>query len=529
MALDGQDHIFRVTLLLQNAPTPEGVVIGVSLVIEVVQKPGYPPLIDISTASGRRHAHDHFHRQPVAAEAVPFGVLIQQGERLLSVGHHQIKAALASSTQALLTDTVAPMPQPAPDPLSAQVSEDRLWGDLTGLAEFVESGLPGWTRRVFSAPYQASRRFIQTLMEEAGLIAEQDSAGNLIGRLPGADSTLPAIVIGSHTDTVTGGGRFDGMVGVAAAVEVARQLLGSPLRHPLWVVDFLGEEPNEFGLSCLGSRAVTGHLGSDHLQLRDGSGRTLGEALTAAGCRPADLHTARWRPGSVHAYLELHIEQGRLLEQAGLELGVVTAIVGIARAQIDITGSADHAGTTPMDDRHDALAAAAEVVLGVDRLGRSGEVEHGVATTGRILIQPNAANVVPGLAQLVVEMRSTSEAWLRRSSAALEEMVAQVAKDRSVEASLTWISSEPPVSCDPRVRQLLGRAVEQMGSTPMELESGASHDAAHVARVAPIGMLFVPSRGGRSHCPEEWTDPSQVADGARALLRATIEADAAEL
>ncbi len=421
------------------------------------------------------------------------------------------------------------MPEPTTDPRAAGVSGDRIWADLTGLAEFVEAGLPGWTRRVFSAPYQASRTLVHTLMEEAGLAAERDPAGNLIGRLPGADSTLPPIVIGSHTDTVAGGGRFDGMVGVVAALEVARQLVRSPLRHPLWVVDFLGEEPNEFGLSCLGSRAVTGHLDSDHLQLRDGSGRTLAEALTAAGCRPAELQAARWRPGSVHAYLELHIEQGRRLEQAGLPLGVVSAIVGIARAQIDITGRADHAGTTPMDDRHDALVAAAELVLGVERLGRSQDVGHGVATTGRILVKPNAANVVPALTQLVVEMRSTGKSWLSQTSEALERMVARVANDRSVEARLTWLSSEPPVPCDPRLRQLLGRAVEQMGRTPMELESGASHDAAHVARMAPMGMLFVPSRDGRSHCPEEWTEPRQVADGAEALLRATIETDAAEL
>jgi N-carbamoyl-L-amino-acid hydrolase len=408
------------------------------------------------------------------------------------------------------------MAQTSFSPRAPEVSGERVWGDLNGLAEFVEAEMPGWTRRVFSPPYKASRARVRSLMEEAGLTTDQDAA-------------LPAIVIGSHTDTVAGGGRFDGMVGVVAALEVARQLFGWPLRHPLWVVDFLGEEPNDFGLSCLGSRAVTGRLSREHLQRRDGSGRTLGDALEAFGCRPAELATAQWPPGSLHAYLELHIEQGKALEQAGSSLGVVTAIAGISRAQIDIKGSADHAGTTAMADRHDALAAAAEVVLGVDRLGRRRNGEHGVATTGRILVEPNAANVVPAWSQLVVEMRSTGVGWLREAASALEQLVAEVAARRSVEVGLSWLSREPPVPCDPRVRQLLGRAVEKIGLSPMELESGASHDAAHLAGVAPMGMLFVPSRGGRSHCPEEWTDPAQVEVGARALLLATIEADGAAL
>ncbi len=410
-------------------------------------------------------------------------------------------------------------------PLADQVSEDRIWHGLMELAEFAEPGMQGWTRRVFSPQYQASREFTGGLMEAAGLEVSLDPAGNLIGRSPGRDPGLPALVLGSHTDTVAGGGRFDGMVGVLAAVEVARVLTAAPLRHPLWVVDFLGEEPNRFGLSCLGSRAVTGHLSPANLQLQDGSGSTLAEALSQAGARPPDLGAAQWAPGAVHGYLELHIEQAKQLERAGAELGVVSAIAGISRAAIDLVGCADHAGTTAMEDRHDALLAAAEVVLGVDRLGRSGHGGEGVATAGRLLIEPNAANVVPAHAQLVVEMRSTSPEWLRLTALELEQLVGVAARARSVEAKLDWVSREPPVPCHPQVRSLLTRAAEKLGMGVIEVTSGASHDAAHIARIAPTGMLFIPSREGRSHCPEEWSEPAQVGLGARALLLGVLELD----
>ena len=440
-----------------------------------------------------------------------------------------MKAVRWSRRQAELAGTVATVPATTSDELAAKVTEERVWGDLMALAEHVEPGLPGWTRRVFTDPYRQSRTLVATLMERAGLRVRRDAVGNLIGELAGTDPALPALVIGSHTDTVAGGGRFDGMVGVAAGVEVARCLAGSSLRHPLWVVDFLGEEPNDFGLSCVGSRAVTGHLTQEHLGLRDDSGRTLADALQAAGSDPANVASARWHQGSVHAYLELHIEQGRALEQAGSRLGVVTAIVGIARAVIDLVGAADHAGTTAMSDRRDALVAAAEVVLGVESIGRRGKEERGVATTGRIVVQPNAANVIPASAQLLVEMRSTSARWLREQGETLEQVVAQVASARAVEAGVGWLSREPPVPCNPRLRELLRGALDEMGVTAMELESGASHDAAHLARIAPMGMIFVPSHGGRSHCPEEWTAADQVADGTRALLRATLAADREQL
>jgi N-carbamoyl-L-amino-acid hydrolase len=410
-------------------------------------------------------------------------------------------------------------------------SDDRVWDQLMALAEHTEPGEPGWTRRVFSPAYQESRQVVSGFMEEAGLELSRDPAGNLRGRLPGTDRELPALVIGSHTDTVAGGGRFDGMLGVIAATEAARLLResGTALRHPLWVVDFLGEEPNQFGLSCVGSRAVSGDLEEAHLRLRSPTGESLASALTASGAEPQQLERARWDPSALHAYIELHIEQSARLEQAGLPLGVVTAIAGIHRARIEIEGRPDHAGTTPMGSRQDALQAAAQVILGIDLIGRRQGAAEGVATVGRILVEPNSVNVVPALATLTAELRSTDEEWLREGVDAVERMVGEVSAASRAPATVAWISGEAPVRCDPRMRELLAKAVRDMGAEPMAVPSGAGHDAAHLARLCPMGMLFVPSRQGRSHCPEEWTEKEHVAKGTEALLRAVLAVDRAEL
>jgi N-carbamoyl-L-amino-acid hydrolase len=407
---------------------------------------------------------------------------------------------------------------------------ERTWDSILKLAEFVEPATPGWTRRVFSAAYQASRRHTRRLMEDAGLEVVGDAAGNLIGTLAGADPGLPSLVVGSHTDTVLGGGRFDGMLGVAAAIEAARRLggAGPALRHSLRVVDFIGEEPNSFGISCLGSRAVTGHLTSSHLTLADASGSSLRQALESMGARPDELSTAIWEPGSLHAYLELHIEQASRLERARCPLGVVTAIAGISRAAITFHGRADHAGTTPMGERHDALQAAAEVITGIDELGRATQSGEGVATAGRITIEPNSPNVVPAEALVVAEMRSTQAEWLRERSLELTDLAERAASRRSVDVSVGWISQEPPVPTHRAVRRALARAGAEVGADVLEVPSWASHDAAHMSRLAPMGMLFIPSRDGRSHCPEEWSDMPQVVLGTRALLAAIRTVDESE-
>ncbi|HEY6537979.1 MAG TPA: M20 family metallo-hydrolase [Candidatus Dormibacteraeota bacterium] len=404
--------------------------------------------------------------------------------------------------------------------------EHPLWHQLMALSEFREPDQSGWTRRLFSSAYQRSRGWVREQMAAAGLGVRVDEIGNILGELPGRDPGLPQIVLGSHTDTVAGGGRFDGMVGLLAAVSVARELgrLGTRLRHPLLVADFLGEEPNRFGISCVGSRAAAGQLSESVLSLPDAEGVTLGSALQVLGA--GAFPPPAWDRDRLHCYLELHIEQGRQLEQRGLELGVVSAIAGIHRAQLTFRGRPDHAGTTAMADRRDALAAAAEGILLVEEGASQGGT--GVGTVGRLTVAPGASNVIPGEVVASVELRSADGDWLIERHRDLARSLAELGDRRKVEIELEWISAEAPTLCHPGVRRVLGDTLTGLGHPVAELVSGASHDAAHMARITPMGMLFIPSRDGRSHCPEEWTEPHQVLLGAEALLGAVRRMDAVD-
>lgn len=401
---------------------------------------------------------------------------------------------------------------------------------VAALAEYRDESLPGWSRVVLSAPYRASRAFLRRTMEEAGLEVSVDGAGNMIGRLHGTGGeTSKPIVTGSHTDTVRGGGRFDGILGVLGAIASVRQLreAGVRLRRDLLVVDFLGEEPNDYGVSCLGSRALAGVLTDQHLAQRNPQGQTLAEALADYGVDPSEVLAAAWRPGDIHAYVELHIEQGPVLERASLNIGVVTGIAGIARFVADYAGRPDHAGGTPMGARIDALAAAAEGVLALERICRDAPV-HGVGTVGRVESFPGSMNVVPEAARVWGEMRSIDPEWLRDARADLERRVAEQAAVRNATGTVEWLTSQDPVPTAPDVRAHIVRACGDLGFSWTEIPSGAGHDAAHMARLGPMGMIFVPSQAGRSHCPEEWTDPADLQRGVQTLTSTIKSLDAAE-
>jgi N-carbamoyl-L-amino-acid hydrolase len=367
-------------------------------------------------------------------------------------------------------------------------------------------------------------------MRDAGLEVREDAAGNVIGRLPGASPGAPPLVTGSHTDTVHGGGRFDGIVGVLGGIEVARRLreTGTRLRRDLFVIDFLGEEANGFGISCLGSRALAGVLTGEHLSRRDAEGRRLGDALAGFGADPSGALGLAWRPGSVHAYLELHIEQGPVLERQGTTLGVVTAIAGIERLLATFDGRADHAGTTPMPERRDALAAAAQAVLTIERTACGAPV-HAVSTTGRIEALPGAFNVVPDQARLWAEVRSVDAGWLGGVKRRLAEEIAEGAAARGVTAMIEWLNDQDPVPTAPSVRDHIGRTADELGIGWTPIPSGAGHDAAHMTPLGPLGMIFIPSRGGRSHVPEEWTDLADIAVGVHALAATLVRLDESDM
>ena len=404
---------------------------------------------------------------------------------------------------------------------------------LAELATFVDGDYPGWTREVLSDPYRASRGFISRLMTDAGLEVTSDAGGNIVGRLPGkgsaAGAALKPLVTGSHTDTVRGGGRFDGAVGVVGAIAAATTLreAGLQLDRDLYIIDFLGEEANDFGISCMGSRSMAGVLLPEHLDNTDETGLSLGRALADFGVEPQAALASAWPPGSIHAYVELHVEQGPSLERAGQQIGVVTAIAGIDRLMARLQGRADHAGSTPMDARHDALAAAAAAVLAIEREGCGAPV-HAVTTTGRIMSTPGSFNVVPDEARIWAELRSTHAGWLEGAKRRIAEEIALEAERRGVSQVIEWLTDQAPVPTSPALCDHIAAAADELGLSWSAVPSGAGHDAAHMAHLGPMGMIFIPSVGGRSHCPEEFSTSTDIAAGVQTLAATLVRLDRAD-
>lgn len=409
-----------------------------------------------------------------------------------------------------------------------RVNADRLWQRTEALAGITDPARP-YTRRSFSDLHIQGRARLREWFVEAGLEISLDAAANLIGRRAGARKGLAPIMIGSHCDTVADGGRFDGIAGVLAGLEVANILRdeGIELRHPLELVDFLAEEPSEYGMSCVGSRLMGGRLSRSDLGITEPGGETLEAAIERMGGNPAALESIVRAPGSLAAYVELHIEQGRVLESRELDVGVVTGIVGITRYNLILEGRADHAGSTPMDLRRDALTAASRFVLLVEETARAlnDPQTYFVATVGKLAVEPDAANVVPGRVELCVEYRTGSEEARRKFLSTIKDFAEGLGEKTGIAATLERLSDADPVRCDDGVRAAIRDACNLTRHDYTDIASGAGHDAMHVAAAGPMGMIFIPCRDGRSHCPEEWVEPAQLAAGAEVLLHTVLELD----
>ena len=396
------------------------------------------------------------------------------------------------------------------------IDRNRLWRRIEALSAITEPDRP-WTRRSFTPRFLEGRTWLAAEFAAAGLDVTIDAAGNLIGLLPGMDARRAPIMTGSHSDTVPSGGRFDGILGVVAALEVAQDLIerGERLAHPLKVVDFLAEEPSEFGLSCIGSRAFAGKLTADMLALKRPDGLTLREGLLMVGGRPDELGAVP----ETAAYVEVHIEQGRILESSGTDVGIVTDIVGIRRERITVTGRADHSGTTPMAFRHDALVGAARIIETVHLKANAlkGRNQPVVGTIGHMTVSPNAANAVPGEVALSLEVRSADEDAVIRFGTDLIETVQERMDELGLTVSRELVSHVSPTACAGLVQQAATEAARRTGHSSRPIASGAGHDGVFVAATGPIGMIFIPCRDGRSHAPEEWAEPGEVEAGARVL------------
>jgi N-carbamoyl-L-amino-acid hydrolase len=387
----------------------------------------------------------------------------------------------------------------------------RLLADLEELGRIGATESGGVTRIAYSDADQAGRAWVADRLKQSGLQVQTDAAGNLIGRLAGSED-LPPLAVGSHTDTVPEGGRYDGALGVVAAIACARAAAsdGVRLRHPLEVIDFACEEATMSG-GTLGSRAMAGQWDPAIADAPAWDGRPVREHLAAAGLESSRMGTAARAPGSLTAYLELHIEQGATLEQDAIDVGLVTGIVGIRRFAVAFLGEANHAGTTPMDRRQDALVAAAPFVLWV----REVAMRHGVVgTVGNLTVHPGASNVIPGRVELTVEIRGLDEAVLDQAEADLRS-----------QGDLRLLSRKPPVGCAPTLLDALEGACSGLGFKSRRMPSGAGHDAMCIAALCPVAMLFVPSVGGVSHSPREFTKPEDCVNGARVLLAGLIDLD----
>lgn len=408
---------------------------------------------------------------------------------------------------------------------SLRVNGERLNAHLQELREFGGTPEGGTSRVAFSPEDLAARAYVLELMRSAGLETRVDAAANLIGRRAGSDPDLAPIWLGSHIDSVPGGGNYDGQVGSMGALEVVQTLVdnGIVTRHPLEVVIFTNEENGKTG-----SRAVGGEVEGVEMGLPTHTAMNIGEGLRAVGGDPDRLESARLKPEDIAGYLELHIEQGGILEQRDIAIGVVEGIVGIRRWNVAFDGFANHAGTTPMNQRRDALVAGARFIDAVHRVAREFPGRQ-VATVGKVQAEPGAANVIPGRVTMTLEIRDLEMDKIERVYQAIREEGERVGEetDTTFTAEAYYLSRAAPT--DPRLQNLVASAAEELGLSVLSMPSGAGHDAQSIAPLAPIGMIFVPSVSGISHSPLELSHPQDIVAGANVLLHTLLKLDALDL
>jgi beta-ureidopropionase / N-carbamoyl-L-amino-acid hydrolase len=412
------------------------------------------------------------------------------------------------------------------DQATPKASAERLQQRIVELSKFGANPEGGVSRVAFSAADIAGRKYVTQLMREAGLAVRVDTAGNIIGRREGSDSKLPAIMAGSHIDSVPGGGNYDGDVGVLGAIEVAQLLRDAniTLRHPLEIVNFTDEEGG-----LVGSLAMTGRLQPAALEVMSHSGLTIRDGIRAVGGDPDRLEIAMRKPGELKAFVELHIEQGAILDEANLDIGVVEGIVGIRWWDVTVSGVANHAGTTPMNRRRDAMLSAAEFALAVNRVATSLPGRH-VATVGRIRAEPGAPNVIPGKVVMSLEIRDLDAAKMRQVYEAVLGEADKIAKARQTPISFAELQvASEPAPTDERMRRIIAGAATSLDLSHRLMPSGAGHDAQDMTHIVPTGMIFVPSVGGVSHAPKELTSPQDMANGANVLLHTILAIDRGDL
>ncbi len=405
--------------------------------------------------------------------------------------------------------------------LSLKVDRRRLEETINSLARIGMTGR-GSERTAYTVKDMRAKDILTHLMRRIGLTVRIDGVGNVFGRTMQGQG--PVVMIGSHIDTVPGGGRFDGVVGVASGIEVARTIIEGHVEHrrPIEVCAFSAEESSRFGVSTLGSAVVAGELDAKDIEsLKDRRGTRLAEILARLGRGREAINHSKRNPSDFHAYLELHVEQGPVLETEQKKIGVVTAISAPTRLRVSFLGRADHSGTTPMNLRKDALAAASELVLAVERICKN-EVESVVGTVGVVNVSPNAMNVVPGAVELGVDIRSVDSGAKKRAADLVLDEARKISNRRNIQLETKIITEDEPVTLNEEIVSLLEDICRSSDIPYVKMISGAGHDAMKMAKITKSGMIFVPSRKGLSHNPDEWTDLNDIEVGANCLLQAAL-------
>jgi N-carbamoyl-L-amino-acid hydrolase len=412
-------------------------------------------------------------------------------------------------------------PVPPQGHAALRLNGDRIGQQLMALAEFGKNPYGGVSRVAYTEFDKQGRAYVMGLMREAGLEVSVDLAGNILGKRAGSDPSKKVLLFGSHIDSVPDGGNYDGDVGVLASIEAARTLRerGITTRHPIEVVIFQNEEGG-----TVGSRAMVGKLDASALDQVSVSGKTFRDGITFLGGDPTKLTAPLRKPGDVAAYVELHIEQGGSLEADKVNIGVVEGIVGIGWWDVTIDGFGNHAGTTPMNARRDALLAAAKYVEMVNRVVTS-EQGRQVGTVGKMHAHPGARNVIPGKVETSLEIRDLDQAKIRR----LAQVVMSEARQIGAQSNTTFTFTEnylsTPALMNPMVQKAVESSAKGIGLSARYQPSGAGHDAQYMAQLAPSAMIFCPSVDGVSHSPKEYTKPEDVTNGANVLLQTILALD----
>ncbi|MDQ0206847.1 Zn-dependent hydrolase [Alkalicoccobacillus murimartini] len=401
------------------------------------------------------------------------------------------------------------------------INVERIWKRLQELSAIGRTEDGGVTRYSYTDLEAAANEQVKTYMEEAGLATGYDAIGNLYGISKG--KTEETILVGSHVDSVPNGGNFDGPLGVIAGIEVLQTLQeqGQELNHPVKVMAFKDEEGSRFGLGMIGSRAVAGILTPEQLQKQDAEGISIYEAMKSQGYDPEKMTEAKLE--NIKAYVELHIEQGKVLETAGAAAGIVSGIAGPVWLRMKLTGEAGHAGATPMNQRRDTLVGASLIIAEIERIAK--QYPELVATVGQISVKPGGTNVIPGYSEWTLDLRHVQESVRDEAEKAIRAIAKKVASERQLDLEIGEMQRISPAPCSESIQQAIQTSIEEEGVKPVTLPSGAGHDGMQFIGKWPMGMIFARSLNGISHNPKEWTTQEDVEVSTRVLYKTILTLD----